>query len=149
MKNTDQAPKQHGERWTAESLLCLEPKNSPGTIKTITSGIRFQTLEMLASRSGLPIDGLIDALGLHSAKLTRRKAQEKLTSAETDRLLSLANTLACGINLFSGNKEAAATWFMKPSPALGNITPLQMARTNTGRRAVQNLIGQLAHGIFS
>lgn len=148
MKNNTSTPIQGTERSSAESLLGLESMNSPDIVAAITRGLPFRSLEVLASRSDLSIKGLTLALGLHPAILARRRAQGKLTAAESDHLVSLANTLACVINFFSGDKEAAVKWFVTLSPALGNVTPLKMARTHTGCRTVETVLGRLAHGIF-
>jgi putative toxin-antitoxin system antitoxin component (TIGR02293 family) len=149
MRKSDTAIKRHVNHSSAEALLGLDQTNSQDIISSIICGLPFQSLGALSSNSDLPIEGLSRAIGLHPAKFTRRKAQGKLTPAESDHLVSIANTIACVSNFFSGNKEVAARWFMTPSPALGDITPLQMGKTHTGCRAVETLIGRLAHGALS
>jgi len=38
---------------------------------------------------------------------------------------------------------------VQPNRALGNLSPLEMAATETGAREVENLMGRLEHGVFS
>ena len=51
--------------------------------------------------------------------------------------------------MFEGDKEKAFRWFVQSNRALGGLTPLEMAATETGTREVENLIGRLEHGVFS
>ncbi|MBK9528095.1 MAG: DUF2384 domain-containing protein [Acidobacteria bacterium] len=148
MKKSD-TPIQHTDRWSAERLLGLELQSSNDLVASIIGGLPVECLKTCAANCGLAVEGLASIVGLNPAKLARRRAKGRLTSAESDHLVSLANTIACAMNLFSGDKETAAEWFITPSPALGNITPLQMTRTHTGCRAVETAIGRLEHGVFS
>lgn len=149
MKNTHTAPFEPSKTPSIENLLGMDEKNESELIAAIARGLPFITLEELASNTDLAIEGLTRSLKLHPAKLARRKAQGKLTPAESDHLVSLTYAFACAINLFNGNRKAAADWFVTPSPAFGEITPLQMTKTHAGCRAVESLIGRLQHGVFS
>jgi putative toxin-antitoxin system antitoxin component (TIGR02293 family) len=51
--------------------------------------------------------------------------------------------------LFEGDVAAAVNWLNTPRKLLGDRSPLAYARTETGAREVENLIGRLEHGIFS
>ena len=148
MKNETASP-QNIEHWSAKKLLRLDQKNSPNIVSSIVAGLPLRSLAALASTSGVPIEDLRRALGLYPAKFKRRQAEGRLTPSESDHLVSIANTIACAINLFAGNKVKAARWFMTPNYALGEITPLQLAKTHTGCRAVESLIGRLEYGVFS
>ena len=148
MKNSG-TPIQHTDRWSAERLLGLELQSANDLVASIIRGLPVECLETCATNSGLAVDALASVVGLHPANLGRRIAKGRLTSAESDHLVSLANTIACVMNLFSGDKATAAKWFITPSPALGNITPLQMTRTHAGCRAVETVLGRLEHGVFN
>ena len=148
MKNSG-TPIQHTDRWSAEGLLGLELQSTKDLVASIIRGLPVECLETCATNSGLAIDALARVVGLHPAKLARRKAKGRLTYVESDHMVSLARTLACVINVFFGDKASAAKWFITPSPALGNITPLQITRTHAGCRAVETVIGRLEHGVFN
>ncbi len=51
--------------------------------------------------------------------------------------------------LFEGRKEAAMRWLHSPRPALGNPTPLELAKTKAGAKKVEDLIARLEDGVFS
>jgi putative toxin-antitoxin system antitoxin component (TIGR02293 family) len=97
----------------------------------------------------MPMDRLAISIGISPRTLTRRKKEKKLTASESDRLVSISRLLALAIELFEGDKQKAFRWFMNPNRALGNLSPLEMAATETGAREVENLIGRLEHGVFS
>jgi len=136
-------------RSTSEKLLGIGFKNTGQLLHAIERGFSFNTLERVRRETGLPMNRLADSIGISPRTLTRRKKENKLTASESDRLVSLSRLLMLAIDLFAGNSEKAFRWFVTPSPALGNISPIEMAGTETGAREVENLIGRLEHGVFS
>jgi putative toxin-antitoxin system antitoxin component (TIGR02293 family) len=90
----------------------------------------------------------IDALIIPKRTLARRKAaREKLTIEETDKALRLARIVAEADRVF-GNPEKSSRWLRRPNAALGNLTPLDLLKSETGARAVDDLLGQIDHGMF-
>jgi putative toxin-antitoxin system antitoxin component (TIGR02293 family) len=80
--------------------------------------------------------------------LARRIAKkEPLTVEETDRVLRLARIGAEAQRVF-GNPEKAGRWLRKPSRALAGRTPISLLKSETGAQIVQDLLNQLAHGMF-
>ena len=65
------------------------------------------------------------------------------------RLVSVSRLLAQTFELFEGNAEAGLHWFQSPNRALGGLSPIEAAATETGTREVENLIGRLEHGVFT
>jgi putative toxin-antitoxin system antitoxin component (TIGR02293 family) len=53
------------------------------------------------------------------------------------------------VELFEGNTSAAIKWLQSPNKALGNVSPLELAESKKGARAVEDLIGRLEHGVYS
>ena len=142
-KNTANGPA------TAQAWLGVRAANSVQLIEAIGAGFPFATLERVRKETGLPLDRLGSAIGLSARTLTRRKKEKKLSAAESDRLVTLTRLLTQAIVLFEGRKPSALRWFVQPNCALGNLSPLEMAATETGAREVENLIGRLEHGVFS
>jgi putative toxin-antitoxin system antitoxin component (TIGR02293 family) len=48
-----------------------------------------------------------------------------------------------------GDAAKAARWLRKPNRALNGLEPLRLLQTETGGRAVEELLGQIDHGIFA
>lgn len=59
------------------------------------------------------------------------------------RLLSLAT------DMFHGNRDEALRWLESPAYAFKGETPLEHAKTESGAREVETLIGRIEHGITS
>ncbi len=51
-------------------------------------------------------------------------------------------------NLMGGDVDAGWHWLTTPHRLLGGETPLRRASTEAGEREVEQLIGQLRHGVF-
>lgn len=49
----------------------------------------------------------------------------------------------------AGDPSAASDWMTTPHRLLGGETPLRHAPTEAGSREVEQLIGQLRHGVLS
>jgi len=64
----------------------------------------------------------------------RRSRREKLTVEESDRLLRVARLLSRAESVYESR--------------LGNRTPLEMAKTDTGARIVEELLVQIDEGMF-
>ena len=129
--------------------LGIQVVNALQLVQAIGSGFPFATLERVRQETGLPLERLAGSIGLSPRTLTRRKKEKRLSMAESDRLVTLTRLLTQAVELFEGQKPAALRWFAQPNRALGNLSPLEMAATETGAREVENLIGRLEHGVFS
>jgi putative toxin-antitoxin system antitoxin component (TIGR02293 family) len=91
----------------------------------------------------------IDELVIPKRTLARRRAaREKLTIEETDKALRLAR-IATETDRVFGNPEKASRWLRKPNSALGGHTPMSLLKSETGARTVDDLLGQIDHGMFS
>jgi putative toxin-antitoxin system antitoxin component (TIGR02293 family) len=129
--------------------LGVKATNTMQLVQAIGSGFSFATLERVRKETGLPMERLAISIGLSPRTLTRRKKEKKLSAAESDRLVTVTRLLTQAVDLFEGNKASALRWVVQPNRALGNLSPLDMAATETGAREVENLIGRLEHGVFS
>ena len=130
-------------------MLEIKSDDALQLVKSIEKGFSFQMFERIRRETGLPLDRLAISIGISPRTLTRRKKENKLTASESDRLVSISRLLSLAIELFEGDKAKAFRWFMNSNRALGNLSPLEMAATETGSREVENLIGRLEHGVFS
>lgn len=130
-------------------LLGIKANDTAQLVKIIQRGFSFTTLERFRRETGWTMERVAVSIGISPRTLTRRKKENKLTAAESDRLVSVSRLLLQAIELFEGDKEKAFRWFVQSNRALGKLSPLEMAATETGAREVENLIGRLEHGVFS
>lgn len=130
-------------------FLGIKSNNALQLVRSIERGFSFETLERVHRETGFPMNLLASSVGISPRTLTRRKKDKKLSAGESDRLVTISRLLTLSIELFENDKEKAFRWFRSPNRALGNLTPLEMAATETGSREIENLIGRLEHGVFS
>jgi putative toxin-antitoxin system antitoxin component (TIGR02293 family) len=90
----------------------------------------------------------IDANVISSRTLQhRRSRREKLTVEESDRVMRLARLLSQAEEVY-GSRERALSWLRRSHPRLRHRTPLEMAKTDTGSRIVEELLVQIDEGMF-
>jgi putative toxin-antitoxin system antitoxin component (TIGR02293 family) len=88
----------------------------------------------------------------------RRSRKELLTVEESDRVIRLLRVLRATEAVYE-SRERALAWLRRPNPRLdpalrnvlfakGGRTPLSLLTTDTGARMVEELLGQIANGMF-
>jgi putative toxin-antitoxin system antitoxin component (TIGR02293 family) len=77
----------------------------------------------------------------------RRSRREKLTVEESDRVLRVTRLLSQAKSVYE-SRERALAWLRRPQPRLRGRTPLEMLRTDTGSRIVEELLVQIDEGMF-
>jgi putative toxin-antitoxin system antitoxin component (TIGR02293 family) len=130
-------------------LLGLDFFDLPSVLQAVEKGFTWKTFERFVKNFGLPMEQVADVLGIPRRTLARRKVEGRLKSDESDRLLRLARVFGAALDLFDGNREAAVGWLTDVNRALGNVSPLDYARTELGADEVEDLVGRIEYGIFS
>lgn len=115
----------------------------------VQRGFPFKMLATISAQTGIPTRELAAIIEIPERTLARRRAAGKLDRDESERLLRLTRVVASSVRLFEGDVGAAVTWLKTPQKALSHHTPLSYARFEIGAREVEDLIGQLEHGVFS
>jgi len=88
----------------------------------------------------------------------RRSRKELLTVEESDRVIRLLRVLRAAEAVY-GSRERALDFLRRPNPRLdpalrnvlfakGGRTPVSLLTTEIGARMVEELLGQIAHGMF-
>lgn len=111
-------------------------------------GLSYAALEAVASRFEIPMATLVHVLHIAPRTLARRKKARRLSRDESDRLLRLARVAALAEETL-GNRRKAATWLRRPNRALGGTSPLDLLDTDLGARHVEQVLGRIAHGVYS
>lgn len=90
----------------------------------------------------------IDALVIPLRTLQhRRSRREKLTLEESDRVMRVVRLLSLA-ELVYGSRERALAWLRRPLARLGKRAPLDLMKTNTGARRVEEMLVQIDEGMF-
>jgi len=130
------------------SSLGLSSRSTQQLIHDLSKGLSFSALEALSKGSAIPVSEIASIMGIPERTLARRKAAGKLAANESERLLRISRIFEQAVMLFAGDVSAAVAWLRKARPALDGHTPLEYSATELGAREVENLIGQLEHGVF-
>ena len=117
--------------------------------RLIREGLPATSLPALAEKLNLANTVLSRKLGIPQRTLTRRLSQEsRLTAAESDRTVRLARVYAHAVEMM-GDEEKAVEWLRTPNRALGGERPLDQLDTDIGARAVEDVLGRIAYGVYS
>lgn len=129
----------------------------------VKAGKQYHTLTDWVRR-GLPatsVDRLVKVFGISQKDLSgiidipvptlqrRKKAKQRLTTAESDRVVRIAKIRQQTIDMMHGDSQAARRWLISPKQVLGGESPLERASTEAGAAEVEQLIGRVRHGVFS
>jgi putative toxin-antitoxin system antitoxin component (TIGR02293 family) len=120
-----------------------------GLLHRIEIGFSFKELEHFQAVLSMPMERVAELVHITPRTLNRRKEQGRLLPDESDRLVRISRVFGRTLELFEDDVEAARHWLSSPQPALGGAVPLSIAKTDTGSREVEDLIGRLEHGVFS
>jgi putative toxin-antitoxin system antitoxin component (TIGR02293 family) len=90
----------------------------------------------------------IDSLVISLRTLQHRRShRQKLTVEESDRLVRVARLLSLATSVYE-SRERALAWLRRPHPRLRERAPLEMLKTDTGSRLVEELLVQIDEGMF-
>ena len=123
-------------------------KNPGDLIRQIQKGLRFSEFETLQNSLEMPFEQLAVKLSISRSTLQRRKAAGRLSPDESDKVIRYSRLLQQAVDFF-GDIEKARAWLKHPQYGLGGAVPLDYARTETGAREVENLLGQMKYGVYS
>ena len=139
---SSKAPKRTSRRLSIETILGQAQKQvmQRETLKIEAADIKSWATHFSASE--------IERLVIPKRTLARRTSKsEPLSPEETDKALRLARIGAEADRVF-GDHQKASRWLRKPNPALSGQAPLELLATEIGALAVDELLGQIDHGMF-
>jgi putative toxin-antitoxin system antitoxin component (TIGR02293 family) len=140
------------------SMVLAEMARKLGGPEVLGGLVQSQGDLALAVRRRLPLAALagLRQAGLSDQEIerfvipqrTRRHRQEKnqpLTVDESDRAVRLVRIQTVAEEAF-GDAGKAAAWLRRPLAPFGGETPLEIARTGSGARVVETVLGKIAWG---
>lgn len=130
-------------------VLGKDIKKPDDLAELVRKGLPASAVKALAERLDMGNTVLSRKLGIPQRTLTRRlSGRSRLTAAESDRTVRLARVYATAVEMI-GDEEKAVQWLLTPNRALGGERPLDQLDTDLGARAVEDILGRIAYGVYS
>jgi putative toxin-antitoxin system antitoxin component (TIGR02293 family) len=133
----------------ARNLLGIRFASPVEEVKRVEKGLPYSAVEEFLRRTSLTYQELSESILTPVRTLHRRRAEGRLATGESDRLVRLSRIFSKAAGLFEGDVPAAVEWLRAPARALGGAKPMVFARTDAGAREVEALIDRLEHGTLS
>jgi len=111
-------------------------------------GFPFASLTALSDAYEIDLPTLAKILSIPERTLARRKQARRLQADESDRLLRVARIAALAEEAL-GSRARAAHWLQRRNQSLAGATPLETLDTDLGTRQVEDVLGRIAHGVYS
>jgi len=118
------------------------------TIEAIRDGLPAEAFDWLKSELGLTVGELARVVHVSRRTISRRKKEGTLKPDESERVLRLIRLYQRAAEVLGGRDEARA-WMQEPNFALGDDIPLHFADTEPGARRLEQLLGQIEHGVIA
>ncbi|MEF8796357.1 MAG: antitoxin Xre-like helix-turn-helix domain-containing protein [Salinivenus sp.] len=116
------------------------------TVEAIREGLPAEALGWLKESLGLTARELAGVIHVSRRTMSRRKKEGRLKPDESERAMRLIRLYRRAVEVLGGPAEATS-WLREENFALGGETPLKFADTEPGARRVEQLLGQIEHGI--
>jgi putative toxin-antitoxin system antitoxin component (TIGR02293 family) len=131
------------------SVLRKDVKKAEDLTEIVRKGLPAIAIKKLAARLEIGSTALSDKLGIPRRTLTRRLGhRSRLTASESDRAVRLARLYAIAVETF-GDPKKAVGWLRTPNRVFGGERPIDKLDTDIGARAVEDVLGRIAYGVYS
>lgn len=132
-----------------EPVLGRHASQGGALAELVRAGLPAQSLFLLAARLDLRQAEISEKIGIPKRTLTRRlQRHARLTAAESDRTVRLAQVYTAAIDAL-GSEEKASQWLKTPNRVLRGGRPLDQLDTDPGVREVEDVLGRIAYGVYS
>ncbi len=118
------------------------------SLQALETGVPLETMVRFTTASGLEMKDLYGIVIPARTLKHRRARNESLSLDESDKFARLVRIYDQAIKVFS-EPERARRWLEKPKHRFNERSPLEMLRTEFGARLVEEMLGQIEHGMFA
>lgn len=134
-----------------QALLGGEANTGPlrserDVMRLVRRGLPTQAVDHFLRASRLTFNALDPQILNRRTFKRRQDAAQPLDPAESDRIVRVVSVVAAAEETFADPDKAHA-WLTRANRALEGETPLAMTDTDQGARAVEALLGRIAHGL--
>lgn len=115
-------------------------------VRLVRRGVPTQAVDHFLTAARLTFNALDPQILNRRTFKRRQQNAQPLDQVESDRLMRLVGVVASAEETF-GDSNKAHVWLNRENRALAGETPLGMVDTDHGVRAVEALLGRIAHGL--
>ncbi len=133
------------ENWLGHPTTVIRLDTELDVSKAIRAGLPYEWVAMISKRANLTTNEIERFIG---SRRTLRRRGARLSVEESDRIVRIARIFALAEDVFA-NGERAQTWLRRPNRALDHERPLELLDTDSGARAVEQVLERIAHGVYS
>ena len=126
----------------------IKPQNTSAIIAQIQKGLPITAFTRLKNNLDTTDKELAGVLGIPVSTLARRKKGKRFPYVESERIFRIARLFDKAVNVF-GKDDLARKWLKEPAWALGDVAPIDYAKTELGAHEVENLLGRIEDGVFT
>ncbi len=126
----------------------LQVRSELELVKAVQGGFPTRSISAMVKRGGLEQREVERYIIPRRTLAHRRKRREPLSPEESDRLARAARLLTLAIETF-GDRDKARRWMRRPNRTLNGAVPLDFLPTSGGARLVEDVLGRIAHGVYS
>ncbi len=115
-------------------------------MRLVRRGIPTQAVDHFLGAARLSFNALDPQILNRRTFKRRQDSAQPLDPVESDRMVRMVGVVAAAEEVF-GDSDKAHAWLNRANRTLDGETPLSMTDTDQGARAVEALLGRIAHGI--
>jgi putative toxin-antitoxin system antitoxin component (TIGR02293 family) len=120
----------------------------PIDLFAVESGVPVEVMMGFLKASGLELKDIYDVVIPARTLKHRRSGKQNLSRDESDKLARVIRLYDRAVQVF-GDPAKAQRWLRTPKHRYEEKTPLQMMRTDLGGRMVDEMLWQIADGMFA
>lgn len=117
-------------------------------MQIVRGGVTKTYLTTLKEETSLDYDALAQALSVTRSTLINKKGEQKFNDHISEGIIAVAEIYSFGYEVFE-NKNNFNQWMFAANQALGGAAPFDFMDNQFGRDEIRNLIGRIAHGVYS
>lgn len=133
---------------TAFSLDRFSAQPPLKRIKALNQGLPAKALRDLIADPVITLAAVARVVAPRRTLDRRLKESSALTPEESDRLMRFVEVLADTAHVFGGRAEAME-WLSTPKRVFDGAVPLDLMKSGTGARLIQDELLRLRHGFFA
>lgn len=126
----------------------VRARSREDAIAILKKGLPVSSFEKLHKEMKVSSSELARFAHISIRTLQRRRQQGRFQTDESERLLRVGVLFDQAVDVLGG-VDAARAWLRAPKKSLAGKSPLEYCDTEPGAREVEDLLGRIAHGVFS